>query len=239
MIQCVSMVLSFKSLRNTLSVLFFLSLCIHMAYSSSVDSILENQKRHSKTLNDFVDQLKGFKQLKMEVERISLQSFLGKTKKSSGKMSLTKTGLFWWKIEEPNKSLLVYDGVFAWNEDKLPEDLGGGYKVTKTKHFKSSPAYRVLQVLMGKGDIWKMFSPVRTNDKDAVVELELTPKDKSWNISLLILRFSKDGKNLLSIAYLDELENKTELKFTEMKYTKEVDKKMFSYVFCSFQHYSI
>ena len=48
-----------------------------MAYSSSVDSILENQKRHSKTLNDFVDQLKGFKQLKMEVERISLQSFFG------------------------------------------------------------------------------------------------------------------------------------------------------------------
>ncbi|MEC9283708.1 MAG: outer membrane lipoprotein carrier protein LolA [Bdellovibrionota bacterium] len=220
----------FKSFKSIFSVVFFLSLCVHMAYSSSIDSIVENQKRHSKTLNDFVDQLKDFKQLNMQVERVSVQSFLGKTKTSNGKMSLTKEGLFWWKIEKPNQSLLVYDGNFAWNEDKLPEDLGGGFKVTKTKHFKSSPAYRVLQVLMGKGDIWKMFSPVRTNDKDSTVELELTPKDKSWNISLLILRFSKDGKNLLSIAYLDELENKTELKFTKMKYTKDVDKKMFSYV---------
>lgn len=219
-----------KILRNTTSILFLLSLCSQAAYSSSIESIVENQKIHSKTLNDFVDQLKDYQQLKMDVERTSLQSFLGKTKTSQGQMSLTKNGLFWWKIQKPNQSLLVYDGNYAWNEDKLPEDFGGGYKVTKTKHFKSSPAYRVLQVLMGKGDIWKMFSPVRTNDKDSIVELELTPIDKSWNISLLILRFSKDGKNLLSIAYLDELENKTEFKFTKMKYTKQVDKKLFSYV---------
>ena len=196
---------------------------------ASFDSLVKNEEEHSKVLASLVTKYSKFGQVDFDVQRVSLQSMLGRTKTSEGKMSLSQSGKFWWKIEKPQSTLLVFDGTFAWNEEKITEDLGGGIKVAKSKHFKASPAYKVLQVLMGKGKLTELFTPLKTSRNGSTVELQLTPKKKDWNISVLHIKVNEKDLDLKSISYFDDLENKTELNFSAPDYHKEEDKKKFSY----------
>ena len=197
--------------------------------AADVSVILENQKKQDQWIRAYVAELHPYAQIRMQVKKKSLQSLLGRTSESKGEMSLSKTGLFWWKISEPRPSLLVFDGDWAWNEEALPDDLGGGIKVSKTRQFKASPAYRILMALMGKGDFWQSFSPLRTWEKDGELLMQLTPKDAGWNLSLLTLRFKREAHQLVGLSYTDDLENETHFDFSEMKLLKNLDKKLFSY----------
>lgn len=221
-----------KALFTLISTSFLITGLVLFANTSkdvTLESLVKNEEEHSKVLASLVSKLSQFGQVDFEVKRLSLQSMLGRTKTSEGKMSLSQTGKFWWKIEKPQSTLLVFDGTFAWNEEKISEDLGGGIKVAKSKHFKASPAYKVLQVLMGKGKLTEIFTPLKTSREGDFVELQLTPKEKDWNISVLHIKINEKNLDLKSISYFDDLENKTELNFSAPEYHKKEDQKKFSY----------
>jgi outer membrane lipoprotein carrier protein len=221
-----------KAILSTLSISILaagLMLFASTSEEASLDSIKKNEVEHAKVLASLVSKFSQFGQVDFAVERKSLQSMLGRTKTSEGKMSLSQSGKFWWKIEKPQNTLLVFDGSFAWNEEKVSEDLGGGIKVAKSKHFKASPAYKVLQVLMGKGSLTELFTPLKTSREADYVELQLTPKKKDWNISVLHIKINEKDLNLKSISYFDDLENKTELTFSSPEYHKKEDQKKFNY----------
>lgn len=200
-----------------------------IGYGSSFKSLLKNQKEHTSVLKSYVKQLSNYEELMMKVEKNSIQALLDRKTKSSGEISVSKDGRFWWKVSSPQETLLVFDGKFAWNEEALPEEFGGGFKVAKSKHFKQSPAYRILKTLMGNGSILDFFSPLKTSRAENIVELQLTPNSSDWDISLLIIRINEKDSKLESIKYLDENENETELSFSNHKTFKKMNKERFQY----------
>lgn len=218
---------------NSINLIFFFALVLiagKFGYGSSFSSLEKNQTEHTSVLNKFVKKLSNSEELLMDVEKNSFQSLLERKSSSSGKISVSKSGKFWWKIEKPEQSLLVFDGQLAWNEERLSEDFGGGVKVAKSKHFKASPVYKILKALMGKGSILDYFTPLKTKRTKDLVELQLTPNSGDWNISLLTIVIEEKKQSLLSIKYIDDLENETELKFSNHKRFEKINKSRFKYV---------
>lgn len=200
-----------------------------VVFASDYSGLIENQKFQNKVLREFVQKMKAYEEVSMKVEKRSIQSLLGRETKNSGEMAITRDGKFWWKVTEPQKTLLVFDGEFAWNEERLPEDFGGGVKVAKSKHFKQSPAYKILNVLMGNGDLSNYFSPLKATEKEGIVSIELTPLKSNWNISILNIVIEKNKSKLQRISYVDDLENETVLSFSGHKQLEAAEKKKFIY----------
>ncbi|MFK8137462.1 MAG: outer membrane lipoprotein carrier protein LolA [Bdellovibrionales bacterium] len=194
-----------------------------------VDPLRKSRVEQQSILDELVSKMGSFQQVEFSVARLSKNSLLGRIKESKGNIRITKTGLFLWQITEPEKSKVVFDGNFAWSEEKLDEDFGGGFKVTKAKGIKRSLAYNILQLIMGQGSFSKHFHPLKTTTEGGVSVLQFTPAKAEWNLSSITLKISTKNQDLLSLIYVDDIENETELIFSNPKYKNKIEPKLFQY----------
>lgn len=170
---------------------------------------------------------------KMDMAKTVKSDFSGE-KNFDGKMFLAK-GLFRMDIEKPEKSSVVFDGKYLWSEQAASADFGGQAQVTKTKIDKKSESQLLVTKVFEKGVLQKLFkieSEKKVKDekyKKEIVLIKARPTGKDLNIKLLILGVDAEAKLVTEIGYIDDIGNQTIMRFSNVEFISDKDKKLFKY----------
>jgi len=151
-----------------------------------------------------------------------------------GKMFLTK-GLFRMDFTKPEKSIVVYDGKYIWNEQAPSADFGGKAQVSKTKIDKKNEMLRLVTTVFEKGVLQKLFkieSEKVVHDekyKKDITIIKARPLTKELPMKLLVLGVDLKDQLVTEIGYTDDIDNQTIMHFSNIEFSSDLDKKLFKY----------
>jgi outer membrane lipoprotein carrier protein len=139
------------------------------------------------------------------------------------------SGLFRWENQEPEKTLLVYDGTTIWNEQSPPVEFPGPVQVAKAKLDKKNKAQILVSSLLGSGSLFENFKILKESKEGNEWTYQLAPKTADVNMKDLQLKINKSDKEVSEISYSDDVGNQTSMKFSKIEFMKQKDKNLFKY----------
>lgn len=187
----------------------------------------------SSTWESVAQKYREAKLTKMDISKTVKSDFSGE-KTFEGKLYLAK-GLFRMDIVTPEKSTVVFDGKNLWSEQAPSVDFGGQAQVTKTKIDKKSESQLLVTKVFEKGVLQKLFkieSEKAVNDekyKKEIIVIKARPLSKDLAIQLLILGVDPKDKLVTEIGYVDDIGNQTIMRFSNVEFPTNSDKKLFKY----------
>ena len=178
-------------------------------------------------LNETSLKYRQAKLIEMKFEK-NLKTLTGGERKYTGKIFLS-SGLV--KIEnlEPDKSTMIFDGKALWNIQPASEDFPGPPQVSRSKVEKTNKAQLFFVNLLSKDPLSKSFK-ILTEKKDGdFTAYELEPLDKSLNIKKVTLKIQTKKKEIAELTYEDDIENSTQMNFSDVALKKNRPSKLFQY----------
>jgi chaperone LolA len=142
--------------------------------------------------------------------------FKGEIFFAKGKMRLEMT--------KPQKTLLVYDGQNAWQEQTDEFDGQSHTVVTKVKARNVKRSSALLGALLGDAKVLQKFKLVSENHG----AFSLTPKDKKQSEVRKLIITIVEGK-LKGLTYTDDFDNQVQFIFEKPK-EENISEKKFKYV---------
>lgn len=169
--------------------------------------------------------------VEIEIEKTIKTDLEPSGKKFTGKIYLAG-GLFRIENQEPEKSTLVFDGAYIWNEQPPSPDFPGPIQVSQTKINTKSKSQVLFATLLTKEPVNKNFKilsskPVETDKKLTVFEAE--PLTKELNVKSLKIIVMNGKKEVSEISYQDEIGNLTQMNFLKTKFSRKKNQKLFQY----------
>ena len=179
------------------------------------------------SLEDLAQKYKRAQLIEMSVEKVVKSELLGKQTSYSGRIFLTQ-GKFRWENTTPERSLLVFDGNTIWSEQSPPEELGGPIQVAKGVVDKKNRSHILISSLMGEG-LKKNFKINHQKIEGEKVYLTISPLKEGLTIKEITIVVSPADKIMREISYKDEIGNLTEMKFSNIKFSKKIKEDLFKY----------
>lgn len=139
---------------------------------------------------------------------------------SVGTVYIQRPGRFNWSYFEPYSQSIISDGTTLWVHDA---DLEQATVRDVTHTLDDSPA----SILDGSGDIDTHYVVLNTGDQEGVEWLELTPRDADSDYTTIRLGFS--GKDLAAMVLFDNLGQKTDIRFKDMRRNQALDASLFTF----------
>ena len=150
--------------------------------------------------------------IKAKVKKTVVQEALGTETKSEGNFYFSK-GKLRMEILEPEHSLLVFDGKVVWFETPIDETR---VHVTKMRANELKKADSLLTALFDRKDILKTFKLKGDKAQEAGGRAyTFEPKDKKKS-EVKMLEIAIKDKDIQRITYLDQVDNRVTLEFTDM-----------------------
>ncbi|WP_374031578.1 outer membrane lipoprotein carrier protein LolA [Bdellovibrio bacteriovorus] len=204
-------------LRSTLSlVLTFLFSLSAMAAVTGNGALQKVAKKYRTT-----------KLVEMNVEKTVKSELLGKETKYDGKIYLAN-GKFRWENTKPEETLLVFDGKTIWSVQVPPKEFGGPVQVAKGIVDKKTKSHILISSLLGE-DLNKNFKILKEEKDGELVNIEVQPLNDGLTVKSLKLTVKSKDNILQTISYLDDIGNLTTMKFSDVKFLKKENKKLFKY----------
>jgi outer membrane lipoprotein-sorting protein len=191
-----------------------------------------NSEGYISDRDHFANDLKTFQQAKLAVLKVEKKvsyELLGTEKIHKGMVFLSK-GRMRWETQTPERELIIFDGKTFWNVQFPSEDFPGPVQVSKStlskgKNEKNS-AYQVIsKILSGE----KLDSEIEIQRKVEKKETIYLIKSNSSEFQLKDFKVVFADQRLVSMSYLDEVENKTKISFLDIEFKKKADAKLFQF----------
>ncbi len=153
----------------------------------------------------------------------SYLKILGQSQHAEGTVSIKKPGKMRWEYNAPDRQILVSNDQALWLY--LPDEQ----QVTKMKvqsiYSSNTPAL----FLAGRGKLTESFSIKKVTEQDGVYIAELIPRDKAQNLSKMILLADKKNFQIIGSRVYDNLGNKTEMIFSDIRTNPPLDEATFQF----------
>jgi len=166
--------------------------------------------------------------VELSVEKTLITDLNPAGQKHIGKIFLS-AGLFRVENSEPEKSTLVFDGNYVWNEQPPSPDFPGPISVSRAKIDQKNKSQILFATLLTKEPITNQFKILKSSVEDSLTVFEAEPLQKDSNIKKLMIKIKTAKKEVVSISYTDEIGNKTEMAFTNTKLVSKKNPKLFKY----------
>lgn len=204
--------------------------CIALSFAPIFALAKEAPKGPSneKTAQELFERLTTYRQslgIKAEVKKSFFKKFADSTEQSEGEIFLM-SGRLKIEIKSPveSRSLLVMNSKGIWLETPFEEGFPPTVTKLPTSSLKKSDG--IWNVLVGKAPLGKNFN-VSASEKDGKKIFLMTPKGKAqFELSRAEVVFT--GKDLSTLAYSDQMENKVTYEFSNWK-KGSLPMKMFEY----------
>lgn len=141
-------------------------------------------------------------------------------------------GKFRWENLKPEKSLIVFDGKFLWNQLAEDPDFPGPIEVTKTKVSKANQSQLILNAILSSDKGQGLFKVVNTKSENTEKHLiyELKPVDiKTAQVKELVLKIDQKLSLIREAQFEDDIGNKTVLKFPKVLFYSKNRAELFKY----------
>ncbi|HKI49421.1 MAG TPA: outer membrane lipoprotein chaperone LolA [Desulfobacteria bacterium] len=153
----------------------------------------------------------------------SYLKILGQSQKAEGFVSIKKPGKMKWDYKAPDRQILVSNDQGLWLY--LPDEK----QVTKMKiqsvYSSNTPAL----FLAGRGKLTESFTIGKVTEERGLYVAELIPRDKAQNLSKMELLANKKNYQIVGSRVYDNLGNKTEMLFSNIRTNPNLEKKLFQF----------
>ena len=166
--------------------------------------------------------------IEMAVEKVVKSDLLGKETKYLGKIHMAE-GLFRWKNQMPEESLLIFDGSTIWNVQYPTAEFPGPLQVTKAKVSKKNRSQLLVGSLFGKEPLSKQIKIIKQSPLGHDTLFEAKPLAQDLSITAMTLIVDSEKKTLKTLSYLDDVGNLTTLNFSQIQFKTKKYKSLFKY----------
>ena len=164
----------------------------------------------------------GKRESQMDFKKLSFMGLLNKTKKSKGKIFLSK-GKIAINLEEEMKTKIIFDGKNLWYLTRTSL----GEKRREKLDFKKTHAQALISVLFNSPQFFKTFKFVSSKPKGRRFEFLFVPKQKSHDIEFLKIKVEKE-RILQAIIRWKSLKNREEYTFSNIQRKKAISSEHFN-----------
>lgn len=181
-------------------------------------------------LKSLTSRYRTAKSVTMKVAKTLKLGLLGEERKSAGTMTLSN-GQLRLELEGAEKTLLVVNKKNLWAVTFPPPEFKDAVvQVIKADTASTKAKSQALTGLLGAGDLSKSFkaTAVQTTEKGEA-NYFLSPVKDTADFKRAQLLVAKDGKSIVELKYWDERDNETSFEFTDAKFGKKADPKLFDY----------
>jgi outer membrane lipoprotein carrier protein len=162
-----------------------------------------------------------------QIEKIVKSEISGTKNRYTGKISLA-AGLFRLDQSSPDKSVIVFDGKYLWNEQAAPVDFPGPAQVSKMKIEEKNKSQILFASLLTKEPIAKHFKITSEKVGDIETVYQAEPLKSELPVKKLIIKIKNKDKVVSEISYVDDVENTTRMIFLNTEF-KKANAKTFKY----------
>ncbi len=166
--------------------------------------------------------------VEMKVEKKVISELLGKDRVYTGKLAVAPHR-FRFETEDPDKTLVIYDGKFLWNVQYPPKDGPGQIQVARAQLDKKNQNQVMLSdILVGQTIVteFQFLSEKTEGDQLSFVAKPKKSEDAMTNLTIIV---DTKVREITEINYSDELGNKTIMKFSELKLKKKPQPSVFDF----------
>jgi len=153
----------------------------------------------------------------------SYLKILGQSQKAEGSVSIKKPGKMKWDYKAPDRQILVSNEQGLWLY--LPDEK----QVTKMKvqsiYSSNTPAL----FLAGRGKLTKSFTVGKVTEESGLYVAELIPRNRAQNLSKMVLLADKKNYQIVGARVYDNLGNKTEMIFSDIRTNPNLEKELFRF----------
>jgi outer membrane lipoprotein carrier protein len=153
----------------------------------------------------------------------SYLKILGQSQKAEGSVSIKKPGQMKWDYKAPDRQILVSNDQGLWLY--LPDEK----QVTKMKvqniYSSNTPAL----FLAGRGKLTESFTIGKVTEERGLYVAEMIPREKGQNLSKMVLLADKKNYRIVGSRVYDNLGNKTEMLFSDIRTNPNLDEKLFQF----------
>ncbi len=153
----------------------------------------------------------------------SYLKILGQSQQAQGTVAIKKPGKMKWDYKAPDPQILVSNDQALWLY--LPDEQ----QVTKMKvqsiYSSNTPAL----FLAGRGKLTQSFTIKKVTEKDEIYLVELIPRNKAQNLAKMVLLADKNNFQIIGSRVYDNLGNKTEMIFSDIRNNLALDEATFQF----------
>lgn len=153
----------------------------------------------------------------------SFLKVLGQSQRAEGSVAIKKPGKMKWVYSAPDPQVLVSNDKNLWLY--LPEEKQVSKMKVQSVYSSNTPAL----FLAGKGKLTESFSIGKVTEEKGLYIVELIPRDKVQNLSKMVLLANKKNFQIVGSRVYDNLGNKTEMIFKNMKVNPSLDESLFRF----------
>jgi outer membrane lipoprotein-sorting protein len=169
--------------------------------------------------------------VRLELNKKTTMALLGESQEAKGRLIMA-SGQLRLETDAPSESLIVVTKNIVWVVTPTPPDLGGRPQVLKIRSKSAKDQARApLAALFGKSAAWEQLKLKSESQKGERLSLVLVPKKPgAWgDLTQLELEINTKSRELLQVAYSDELENETRFSFTATDFKSKIKGTSFQY----------
>jgi outer membrane lipoprotein-sorting protein len=138
-------------------------------------------------------------------------------------------GKIHWINEEPEKSIMIYDGEVLWTIQFPPKEFNSPPQIAKTNLKKSKNTPLVLNSVFGTKPLKNYFEIVPEKVNGNLKDFLLKDKKQNLGIKEILLTIDVKDEKIVSLAYKDEVDNSTRLEFKSTRFNEKIKATTFLY----------
>ena len=190
--------------------------------------ILTSVFANAKVLQKALEKYSGAATIQFDIHKIDEKIILGTKSESSGLLKFQKNKIYILQEGEKKVEIFYVDKTLSLVE--YPDaDFGpdGKRKITILKNSAPPLIKSLLSLFSNPKTFSKEFSVVSEKTVDDLLVLELKPKQK--NIKNLVLKVRPTDSSLIELSFVDDVETKTTLQFSNLKLNSKMKSSDFQY----------
>lgn len=164
----------------------------------------------------------------MDITKKVKSELLGTEKTQNGKMYFSKEK-FRITFFEPKKEMVVYDGKTLWTEQAIGSDAKEKFQIGRLQITTKNKSQILISALFDNKFFAKNFQRTSTAKRGAILIYTYKALSPDLNISNLSIEVNESEKSIVKISYEDDLNNLTELLFSNVLFMIEKQPSLFKY----------
>jgi outer membrane lipoprotein carrier protein len=159
-----------------------------------------------------------------EFEQKSFVKMINRTEIAQGNVQIKKPGKMKWVYNDPDPQVLISNQKNLWFY--TPEDKQATKMPIESIYSSNTPAL----FLAGQGVLTNIFNVTEVVTGESIYTVTLFPKEAKNDLNRLILRANKNSYQITGITVYDELGNKTQIKFRNIRINEQIAESTFDFI---------
>ena len=158
-----------------------------------------------------------------EFEQKSFVNMINRTEIAQGNVQIKKPGKMKWVYNDPDPQVLISNQKNLWLYSL--EDKQATKMPVESVYSSNTPAL----FLAGEGILTNIFNVTEVITGKNIYTVTLSPKEAKSDLNRLILRANKNNYQIIGVTVYDDLGNKTQIKFKNIRINEQIAESIFDF----------